>query len=315
MREIEIDYNPYLPSCEILIDGTKLMNEYSILVPVCKYPLQAWLEKKGSWDGISYQLLSIVRGEQFSILFKGRKIDYDDLQRILKGDSSVEPFLSDMKYENKYDVEEINKSAKLIFETVKRIWESPYPGSGSKNDMKTISYINERLIELDMASSLVRIDDFMQTEARDKIKKSSAFIVIETSSKKLAMEKLEIVFKNTMSRSADSMVIHDMSDDAYYLYAEPSVKRDNSILKIYEDKYGVPYMIGKKVSIVSSICDAMFRILRDKDKRIKEFEDAKNDEEIPDQEYNKLAGCVRWIRRNEKEVEKLSSLIQTVWEG
>lgn len=89
--KIEIWYDPVYTEMGICLNGywQDKNDIYSFLYPVRNYPLQTWLEEMGSWQGISRQLADISKGEELELDFYGRKVDYEDLDRVLKDSGGI----------------------------------------------------------------------------------------------------------------------------------------------------------------------------------------------------------------------------------
>lgn len=81
MTNFFIKYNPYIPSCQFKKNGKVLQNN-SKLGQQSKKCLQNILKKGKNWDGLLEEIAKYCNDKNITILFKGRKIDYDDLVHI-----------------------------------------------------------------------------------------------------------------------------------------------------------------------------------------------------------------------------------------
>ena len=85
--KIEITYDPVRPYTFVRIDGRAVSRSdiYGFLYPVRGYVLQTWLEPSGSWRGLKSELTDLTREEPSRILFRGREVDYADVEKALRG--------------------------------------------------------------------------------------------------------------------------------------------------------------------------------------------------------------------------------------
>lgn len=77
--EISINYNPYIVSTELLINGKSIDQKSSPLAYICDKRLQNWIEPKGNWKGFFRELRSSIGESNISVKFTGTFDDFDDL--------------------------------------------------------------------------------------------------------------------------------------------------------------------------------------------------------------------------------------------
>lgn len=89
--KLDLWYNPVIPAMDVQIDGDwqDERDIYGFLYPVRSYPLQTWLHPNGSWNGLERQVLDFARGEPVTLVFHGRRIDYDDVAALLASADGV----------------------------------------------------------------------------------------------------------------------------------------------------------------------------------------------------------------------------------
>ena len=80
---VYIKYNPYTVETEFKING-KLISKECKLNNVKNKRLQYWLEENSNWNGIVEELTKLLNTNKINIEFKGRKIDYDDLNLMIE---------------------------------------------------------------------------------------------------------------------------------------------------------------------------------------------------------------------------------------
>lgn len=89
VKKLEIRYNPYKMQTFVFLDGIDLCSEKSHSSQILKEfiesktPLQTWIEPVPyrHWPGIIDGLFNPGCNDEVNIVFSGRKIDFDDLQR------------------------------------------------------------------------------------------------------------------------------------------------------------------------------------------------------------------------------------------
>lgn len=79
MTEFYIEYNPYKLECIFKANGKELSKE-SKFNSVKNQRLQFFLEKNSSWGGLTKEIEKLTNDNDVHIMFKGRKIDYEDLK-------------------------------------------------------------------------------------------------------------------------------------------------------------------------------------------------------------------------------------------
>ena len=101
MKVVEIDYDPYKMKTEMKIDGIDVQksgghDRFRRMIER-NTPLQTWIEPvayQDDWKGLVDELIPEGQNDEVKIVFSGRDIDYQDLQRTVKaqnGARKVEP--------------------------------------------------------------------------------------------------------------------------------------------------------------------------------------------------------------------------------
>lgn len=101
MKVVEIDYDPYKMKTEMKIDGINVqknkVDERFRRMIERNTPLQTWIEPvayQDDWKGLVDELIPEGQNDEVKIVFSGRDIDYQDLQRTVKAQNDarkVEP--------------------------------------------------------------------------------------------------------------------------------------------------------------------------------------------------------------------------------
>lgn len=79
MTEFIIDYNPYLVTCTFSKNGHNLGSKTKI-GSKSNQRLQTLLSPTTNWEGLPEEIAKVCNDTDVNIIFKGRKIDFDDLQ-------------------------------------------------------------------------------------------------------------------------------------------------------------------------------------------------------------------------------------------
>jgi hypothetical protein len=91
LKEFYIEYNPYKVECIFKFNGKEIHGSFS---GVRKKRLQFFLEKipSSSWTGLPQEIGKITNEDRVKIIFRGRKIDFEDLQYC------IEKYSGDIKF-------------------------------------------------------------------------------------------------------------------------------------------------------------------------------------------------------------------------
>ena len=96
MKIVEIDYDPYKMKTEMKIDGVDVqknkVDERFRRMIERNTPLQTWIEPvayQDDWKGLVDELIPEGQNDEVKIVFSGRDIDYQDLQRTVKAQNDV----------------------------------------------------------------------------------------------------------------------------------------------------------------------------------------------------------------------------------
>lgn len=79
MTHFSIEYNPYMVSC-IFKKNDKALNANSKIGAKSNERLQILLGESVNWSGLAFEIASACDDDEVTIHFKGRRIDFDDLQ-------------------------------------------------------------------------------------------------------------------------------------------------------------------------------------------------------------------------------------------
>ena len=102
MKKIEISYNPYKMKTRMKIDGVDVCqsSDYSDIKKFIEQgtPLQTWIEPITylGWDGFVNEISDPENNDEVGIIFSGRKIDFQDLQRAIEEQNVQRELVSDI---------------------------------------------------------------------------------------------------------------------------------------------------------------------------------------------------------------------------
>lgn len=121
MTKIEIEYNPYVLELKIKKNGKEIKKGVGVIGNKIKNKirLQNLLGKASGWKGLIEEIVSNCNDDEICIVFKGRKIDFEDLQYSVdnyEGDAKIELQLIEAKNDN-----DIIKELDNIFAKIKKL--------------------------------------------------------------------------------------------------------------------------------------------------------------------------------------------------
>ena len=128
MTNFSIEYNPYLVNCIFKKNG-KVLNEKSKIGAKANQRLQVLLGESVNWKGLLDEIACACDDDEIKIFFKGRKIDFEDLQY------TINLYKGPVKFE--LDFEQTKNDADLIGELdgiFNDIKEKGLPEFSKKND-------------------------------------------------------------------------------------------------------------------------------------------------------------------------------------
>ena len=79
MTEFIIDYNPYLVTCTFSKNG-RMLGQKTKLGSKSNQRLQVLLSPSTNWEGLLEEIAKVCNDSDVNVVFRGRKIDFDDLQ-------------------------------------------------------------------------------------------------------------------------------------------------------------------------------------------------------------------------------------------
>ncbi|MBR1735468.1 MAG: dynamin family protein, partial [Firmicutes bacterium] len=118
MTEFYTEFNPYKNETIFKINGEPATWSKFKLITLNKYRMQAWLEKLDNWNGFLDELCAAIDDNEIKLIFKGRKIDFEDLEYY------VREYISENKTDKKITLEHIDaKNDTDILESIKNVVE------------------------------------------------------------------------------------------------------------------------------------------------------------------------------------------------
>lgn len=96
MTEFIIDYNPYLVTCTFLKNG-RILGEKTKIGSKSKQRLQVLLSPSTNWEGLPVEIAKVCNDSNVHITFRGRKIDFDDLEYSIRRYSGDVAFTLSLK--------------------------------------------------------------------------------------------------------------------------------------------------------------------------------------------------------------------------
>lgn len=116
MTEFYIEYNPYLVECVFKKNGKELA-ESSKIASKSNQRLQVLLGESGNWQGLINEIAKSCDDDEVNIRFRGRRIDYDDLQYAINLYNGSVKFILD--FEETRNDEDIAKGLDNILNEIK----------------------------------------------------------------------------------------------------------------------------------------------------------------------------------------------------
>lgn len=315
MKEIELKYNPFLPETKIFIDGETLSDEYSMLFPVMRYPLQSWLKKRGSWSGLVYHLVALTRGEKFQFVFCGRKIDYEDLKSTLENDKRLIT-MEKISWKEQFDTNTILTKLRGIERMLDSIWTRKYVGVDSNRDNRIINKVEKTFQEKNQLSQSDAITINIENlyDSLNLINNNANLVIVKGHTDDIDAKKIRDICSRTMHRPYESVVFYDKQEQVYYGYDEDGLYKNDFDKKTLINKYVIPYKVQNQYRLFCQLLDAYEEILNNKEKIKNDFKSMKNCDDIPDEEYNVIASCMKWMNNNEEKIIKSRKLLEKLWE-
>lgn len=132
MKTVEISYNPYKMTTKMFIDEIDVCEDsrYSDFKEFIEQgtPLQTWIEpikrfEREDWKGFVNEISDASNNDEVKIIFSGRKIDFEDLQRAIKAQNDKREKRTRVKYtyehKKKLDDEELSKNIEEVVSELK----------------------------------------------------------------------------------------------------------------------------------------------------------------------------------------------------
>lgn len=300
--DIEIDYNPYIPRTSLKINGNPSDTIYGALFPVRRYVMQTWINQNGAWKGLEKVLGDIARGRRFTLVFRGRDIDYEDVVTALGGiDAELAHIPVYGSAEEKSFIDTMMQKLCLL---------EDYPNREVAAKAKDI---------LDSRIEAVKDEFFGLADAhklREVLKNSRRLVMIEADIF-LELEKtVQKCLHGSFIRPAGSVAVmanHRAQAEKYNHAREYGINvlcKGDGEIEALREKYSVPEAVGKEYQVMRRLAELtgeLFErreVLRRRNRLIRD-----SDNEISDKEYAGNADEIRWIQRNEAVLRPVAALI------
>ena len=162
MIEISINYNPYFMKTILEINGRNILNE-SNYTKFRKYleaelPLQTWIDPipHDEWLGLIEELLQESGEGRLKIHFKGRKIDFEDLERSLFAQNNDRENKINIEYSKDYYLSDQALSSNIDF-VVKEMLSTRFKKLVNKSESP---YLKEKYGKLQNTYSQAKSKEF-----------------------------------------------------------------------------------------------------------------------------------------------------------
>lgn len=247
---IELWYDPVYTEIKTKING-KWQNHKDIFVflyPVRHYPLQTWLREAGSWIGLGRQIYDLARGEDVTLTFHGRQLDYQDLENALNDYHRIQ-----LCYQF-WDAEEFYNQR--INSAIGYIQAHPFPIEKEQETLESILDISDGK---DAWVQYINADtDWAEAET------STRPCIVVGENYPITFDTLHRLERLTRSLRRPSEAICCLFQDVNQLkiaqdYAAQfqglqfSFFPAEDSLNQVNEKYGVPYCLRRKVEMLSEI--------------------------------------------------------------
>lgn len=290
--DVEIDYNPYIPRTSLKINGNPSDNIYGALFPVRRYVMQTWLSKNGAWRGLGKALGDIARERRFTLIFRGRNMDYGDVVHALGGiDAELVHIPAYESREEKSFIDETVRKLSLLEAYPNReIAEKAKAILGSRPEAGT-----GRVFGAGEADSL-----------REALKTSRGLVMIEADFFSELEKTIQKCLYGSFIRPAGSVAViagHRAEAEKYAYAREYGINVmccGDGAIEALREKYSVPEVIGKEYQMLRHLAELIGELferreaLRRRNRLIRD-----SDSESSDKEYAGNADEIRWIQRNE----------------
>lgn len=227
--KVELWYDPVYSETKIRLNGywQKNTDIYGFLYPVIRYPLQTWLERSGSWQGLYRQLEELSRGEETELIFHGREEDFSDIEDALEENKGI--YLKFSRWDMLQAYEDRLKEAEKLFAHGEKEEERWYFEAKDESGVKEAEYTEYPciLIYEEAVNSYERLSELEKLTSALKRPVDSICCIVEGEEKRRMLARYAGMFPKLRFR---------------FLAAADK----EALLEVYK-KYGKPYQIKKRL--------------------------------------------------------------------
>ena len=165
MKKIEISYNPYKMKTKMKIDGVDVCqsSDYSDIKKFIEQgtPLQTWIEPITylGWDGFVNEISDPENNDEVGIIFSGRKIDFQDLQRAIEEQNAKRSERTRVRYH--YEHKKVLDDKKLSQNIEEVVHELKSDRFRELVEQRTATDLNERYRDLDKNYKAAKENEFL----------------------------------------------------------------------------------------------------------------------------------------------------------
>ena len=165
MKKIEISYNPYKMKTRMKIDGVDVCqsSDYSDIKKFIEQgtPLQTWIEPITylGWDGFVNEISDPENNDEVGIIFSGRKIDFQDLQRAIEEQNAKRSERTRVRYH--YEHKKVLDDKKLSQNIEEVVHELKSDRFRALVEQRTATDLNERYRDLDKNYKAAKENEFL----------------------------------------------------------------------------------------------------------------------------------------------------------
>ena len=165
MKKIEISYNPYKMKTRMKIDGVDVCqsSDYSDIKKFIEQgtPLQTWIEPilYLGWDGFVNEISDPENNDEVGIIFSGRKIDFQDLQRAIEEQNAKRSERTRVRYH--YEHRKVLDDKKLSQNIEEVVHELKSDRFRALVEQRTATDLNERYRDLDKNYKAAKENEFL----------------------------------------------------------------------------------------------------------------------------------------------------------
>lgn len=208
--KIQLEYNPNTSETQLLINGVADRSMYNPFFQVNGYPLQSWLKKRLAWAGLAETVGSLARSSSVEFTFVGRRIDYDDVVKVLR---SKLPYVT-LSFIPKYEaVEDCGFSVKL--DNILKAYPQANPYIKDNGVRRIVSLLTA--FEAEKPIEITSNDQYLNK--KDSLFLSSSPLFIQSDIYRLNATEIESRISKSFIRPFDSVyiILNSPTDRSYFL--------------------------------------------------------------------------------------------------